>query len=268
MLKHRLLTAVVLLPILLVIIWYLPMPWFSIFVGIVMAWAGWEWSGLLLLPQKEWRFVYTALVVAALVVAYFLPINWVLVVGFIAWLWAALAVFSYAAGRAPAGMQTLFLKALMGLLALVPCWLAISVCRSLGGPFWLFFGLLLIWAMDTGAYFSGRFWGKHKMMVRVSPKKTWEGFCGGMVLTLLVAVIVSLFQHASGYRILLVCILAFVTGLFAVLGDFVESMLKRQADVKDSGTLLPGHGGILDRIDSITAALPVFALGSLLLLGG
>ena len=150
---------------------------------------------------------------------------------------------------------------------LVPCWLAIGVCRSLGGPFWLFFGLLLIWAMDTGAYFAGRFWGKHKMVVRVSPKKTWEGFCGGMVLTLLVAIVVSLFQHASGYRIGLICILAFVTALFAVLGDLFESLLKREAGVKDSGTLLPGHGGILDRIDSITAALPIFALGSLLLLG-
>lgn len=269
MLKKRILTAIVLVPILILVIWLLPMPWLSILIGLVIVWAAWEWSGLIGWQDKIWRMVYTAIVTIALVVTHYLPINWVLVFAFVAWIWASLAVISYAFGCRPLGLQYPILKALMGLLALVPCWLSVGFIReTIDGRLWLLFGLLLIWGgMDTGAYIAGRLWGKHKLVARVSPKKSWQGFWGGIILTLIIAVIVSLLLHESLRRLLMICILAVITGIFSMFGDLLESMLKRQANVKDSGSGLPGHGGILDRIDSVTAALPIFTLASLILLG-
>ena len=269
MLKRRLLTALILIPIVIVAIWYLPMPWFAWLVAVAVIAAAWEWSGLVGFPHNIGRTIYTLIIIAALVVTYYLPIHWVLAAAFFAWAWAAAAVVSYALGYSALGMQYSVLKGLMGILALVPCWLAINVIReSLGGPFWLFFGLMLVWATDTGGYIAGQLWGKHSLAKRVSPKKTWEGFAGGMVLTLVVAVVVSLIFHTTPYRIFLIAVLALVIALFAVLGDLLESLLKREVGIKDSGVLLPGHGGVLDRVDSVMAALPIFALGSLFLLGG
>ncbi len=269
MLKKRIITAVILIPLLILVILFLPMPWFSILIGAVIAWAGWEWSGLIGWKDSSWRTVYTAVVVVALIITYFLPINWVLAIAFFAWIWASVGMLNYAMGRSSLGLQYPILKALMGLLALVPCWLAVGVIReTIGGPVWLLIGLLLIWGgMDTGAYIAGRLWGRRQLAPRVSPNKTWEGFLGGIILTLILAIIVSLLLQEAPHRFLMICILAVITGIFSVLGDLVESMLKRQVGMKDSGSGLPGHGGILDRIDSVTAALPVFALLSLILLG-
>ena len=123
----------------------------------------------------------------------------------------------------------------------------------------------MTWAADTGAYFVGRAWGKHLLAERVSPKKTWEGFCGGLVLALIVGVAGSYLLPIDFAQRILIWVLALVAALFSVLGDLLESLLKRQSGVKDSGWLLPGHGGILDRIDSMLPAVTVFVLGMLLL---
>lgn len=268
MLKYRLLTALILIPLIIISIWYLPMPWFALLIAVAVIAASWEWSALVGFQSHVGRGFYTLIIVAALVITYYLPIHWVLFAALVAWLWAAAAVISYALGGSAVGMQYPFLKGIMGLFALVPCWLAINVVReTLGGPFWLFFGLMLVWATDTGGYVAGRLWGKRPLARRVSPNKTWEGFIGGIVLTLIIAVVVSLIFNTSPYEIFLICVLAFIVALFAVLGDLLESLLKREVGLKDSGVLLPGHGGVLDRVDSLMAALPIFALGSLLLGG-
>ncbi|OGO93479.1 MAG: phosphatidate cytidylyltransferase [Coxiella sp. RIFCSPHIGHO2_12_FULL_44_14] len=268
MLKDRLLTAFILIILMALAIAFLPMPWFALLVGLVMLGAAWEWSSLAGFRSQKGRSIYVLIVTLALVIAYYLPIHWVLGIALAAWIWAAVAIVHYSLGRSALGLQYPFLKAFMGVLVLVPCWLAINVVReTVGGPFWLFFGFMLIWATDTGAYIAGRAWGKHALTVRVSPKKTWEGLGGGILLTLLVAVVVSASFRDSFEQMAWVSLLALVTALFAVLGDLLESLLKRQAGIKDSGGLLPGHGGILDRIDSTTAALPIFALGSLWLGG-
>jgi phosphatidate cytidylyltransferase len=186
-------------------------------------------------------------------------------VALLAWLWAFAAVVCYQLGKKPLGFQHPWVVAIMGVLALAPCWLAISVLREdIGGPVWLLFALVIVWAMDTGAYFAGKLWGKRKLIPQVSPNKTWEGFYGGIVLVFVIAFIVCLAFRVPFYRFMTICILSVVTALFAVVGDLFESMLKRQVGVKDSGSGLPGHGGILDRMDSIIAALPIFTLGSLL----
>src|SRR5690554_893390 len=153
----------------------------------------------------------------------------------------------------------------MGLLVLLAGWVGFNVLRDTCCV-WLFYVLLLVWGADIGAYFSGRAWGRRKLAPAVSPGKSWEGVMGGMAVTLLLALLFAIWQGlgvAGGLG--LVGVTAVVT-LTSVLGDLLESMLKRFRGIKDSSNLLPGHGGVLDRIDSLTAAVPLFALLSLLLL--
>jgi phosphatidate cytidylyltransferase len=128
------------------------------------------------------------------------------------------------------------------------------------GPGYVILLFLLIWGADTGAYFAGRAFGKHKLAARVSPGKTWEGVFGGMLLALTVALGATQWLEPAGQLVPFLVLVA-VTVAISVLGDLAESLFKRIADVKDSGGLLPGHGGVLDRIDSLTAAAPVFTLG-------
>ncbi|AAO90884.1 phosphatidate cytidylyltransferase [Coxiella burnetii] len=268
MLKYRVLTALILFFFVLLAIWFLPMPWFAILIGAIMIWAAWEWSALAGIKNKYWRGFYVILLGITLFAAYYLPIFWVLIASVILWLWAAVAIFCYAIYIAPLGFQYPAVKLIVGFFALISCWLAINALREdIGGPGWLLFGLMLVWSMDTGAYAAGRLWGKHTLIARVSPKKTWEGLGGGIILSLLIAVIGGILFHLPFSQLSLVILLALITVFFAVIGDLFESMLKRQAGVKDSGRLLPGHGGILDRVDSLIVALPIFTLGSLLISG-
>jgi phosphatidate cytidylyltransferase len=131
---------------------------------------------------------------------------------------------------------------------------------------YVMFALCLIWAADSGAYFIGKYFGKHKLAVKISPKKTVEGLLGGILFAFVTALIFALIAKVPFNKWLYWSGLVLITVLFSVLGDLFESMLKRRANVKDSGSLVPGHGGVLDRIDSLTAALPVFTLGLLLFL--
>ena len=151
--------------------------------------------------------------------------------------------------------------ALAGYLLLVPSWAAVVHLQDAGAlgldGFWaLLFVLLWVWAADTGAYFAGRAFGRHKLAPSVSPGKTIEGLVGGAALALLVAALVA-WKGPVSADIAPLLLVALVTVIASVLGDLFESMIKRQSGIKDSGTILPGHGGMLDRIDSVTAALPV-----------
>ena len=255
----------VLIPIVLLAIGFLPMPWFAVLVGIVIAWAAWEWAALAGIINNYSRGLYVLLIAAALLAAYYLSVFWILVASLVVWIWITASILCYASGFAPLGFQYSMIKIVVGFFTLVPCWLAITALREdIGGPGWLLFSFVVVWMMDTGAYVTGRWWGKHTLITRVSPKKTWEGLWGGIISALLMAIVVGLiFQRPFG-RVFLFCLLTLITAVFAIVGDLFESMLKRQAGVKDSGQLLPGHGGILDRIDSVVAALPVFVLCSLL----
>ena len=255
----------VLIPIVLLAIGFLQMPWFAVLVGIVISWAAWEWATLVGIMNNYSRGLYVLLIAAALWAAYYLSVFWILVASLVVWIWIATAIFCYAFGFAPLGFQYLIIKIVVGFFTLVPCWLAITALRDdIGGPRWLLFGFMVVWAMDTGAYIAGRWWGKHILITRVSPKKTWEGLWGGIISVLLMTIVVGLIFRFPFDRVFLFCLLTLITAIFAIVGDLFESMLKRQAGVKDSGNLLPGHGGILDRIDSVVAALPVFVVCSLI----
>jgi phosphatidate cytidylyltransferase len=154
--------------------------------------------------------------------------------------------------------------ALSGVLALVPAWLALVLLRVrlADGAQWVLFALLLVWLADIGAFFCGRRFGRVLLAPRVSPAKTWEGVLGGVLLSAVCALAGAAWFHLPLLPFLLLCLAA--VG-FSVVGDLTESLLKRYAGVKDSGTVFPGHGGVMDRIDSITAAAPVLFVGLMLL---
>jgi phosphatidate cytidylyltransferase len=149
-----------------------------------------------------------------------------------------------------------------GILALVPAGVALMQLRfdAARGAELTLFAVLLIVAADLGAFFAGRAFGRIKLAPRVSPGKTWEGVFGGLLLTLAVGALGALWFDIPVLRMLPVCL---AVAAYSVVGDLTESMLKRHSGIKDSGSLFPGHGGMLDRIDSICAGAPVLVLGLL-----
>ena len=158
------------------------------------------------------------------------------------------------------------LLGLIGLLILIPAWLSLVYLKrsSEGEWHWLLMLLFIIWTADSGAYFIGRRWGKHKIADRVSPGKSWEGTLAGFISGLIIAMIyVVVSGQGIKDSIIFICVVS-ITVIFSIIGDLMESVFKRSAGLKDSGQLLPGHGGVLDRIDSLTAAGPVFLYGLLI----
>ncbi|MBC7657234.1 MAG: phosphatidate cytidylyltransferase, partial [Frankiaceae bacterium] len=150
-----------------------------------------------------------------------------------------------------------------GSLSVIPAWAALCWLHMTGanGPDWALYALLIVWLADTGAYFVGVRFGKHKLAPRISPGKSWEGFAGGLLATTLLAVGALPVLGLAWNLLPSLLLLTLVATLFSVAGDLFESLLKRHAGAKDSSHLIPGHGGVLDRLDSLLAALPIFAVG-------
>lgn len=264
MLKYRLLTAVIGLPIFILAVWFLPAIGLALLTALIIAVAAWEWSQFLDFERFASRCIYTAVVVAAIGLAFFIPIIYWFIAAFLIQLWSIAALLSYAKKGRLLGFSYSTVKAVTGVLLLVAFWLAINVLRStLSGPLLLLVGFVLVWAVDVGAYFAGRALGKHYLAPSISPKKTWEGLIGGFILSLMVGAIFAWVQSMPWREGLLFCVLVLLVAVFSVIGDLFESLLKRQVDIKDSGRIFPGHGGMLDRFDSAIAALPIFALGLL-----
>lgn len=266
-LKQRILTAVVLVPVVIWCIFFAPgATAFSAFAGTIVTVAAWEWTAMMGWKSTAARAAYAGFVLALLIALLLLPLPadvpaWLYGGALLFWLLAHRLVRAYPEKTALwANGPVLFL---VGLILLVPAWLGLTSLHG-QGAWWLMYLFLLVWGADTGAYFAGRAFGRRKLAPAVSPGKTLEGFAGGLVLTMALALGVALWQGFTGQRLLAFLALSFITVLASVLGDLFESMVKRRAGIKDSGTIFPGHGGALDRIDSLTAAAPVFALGFLL----
>lgn len=263
MLKERILTALILLPI---VLWCVfgadgSIP-FMAFAGALVLVGAWEWTALMRVSNPVGRSAFVLLVAAGVVAASLpeaaalrLPLFG-LATGF--WLVALRMVTGYPES-ARYWAKGLFLLP-MGLILLVPAWTGLVDLHK-ASPWWLMYLFALVWGADTGAYFAGRAFGKRKLAPAVSPGKTIEGMVGGLLFTMAVMVAVGLYRELPALRFAAFAGLSLLTVLASVLGDLLESMVKRQAGVKDSGTIFPGHGGALDRIDSLTAAAPVFALG-------
>lgn len=269
MLKQRVITAVILTIVFLAALFGLSPTYFPVFIGIVVLIGAWEWANLSSCGAIWQRLLYVVFIGAILLIVcgsvgmcsaeqgLNLPVvKSLLIVACVWWALALLLVQGYPSSAILWGHP--LLRLLMGVLVLVPTWLALSYVRFQPQGAWLVVMIAaIVAAADTGGYFTGRKFGKRKLAQAVSPGKTLEGFAGGLVSNLILGGFIA---YLSGSNIYLLLAIIVPTSLFSVLGDLLESMVKRHAGVKDSGVILPGHGGILDRVDSITAAAPVFAL--------
>lgn len=265
MLLQRVLTAAVLLPLAVLAIWFLPSSVLALLFGALAVLGAYEWAALSRYAGRA-RINYCVAVAAlALLVVFALPeAAQVALWGLSAIWWCVALVWivryprGFSAGRPSRG-----LRAAIGLLVLVSTVSALAVLHARDhGPWWVLATFVLVWGADIGAYFSGRAFGRHKLAPRVSPGKTWEGLAGGFAAAMIGAAIMALFVFPAGERPWFVWMsLCALLALVSVVGDLSESLLKRHVGLKDSGGLLPGHGGVLDRVDSVLAVAPLMALG-------
>jgi phosphatidate cytidylyltransferase len=270
MLLQRTLTALLLAPLVILVILLLPTWLFAPVVALACLAGLWEWTRLSGLRNRRVRgaLLGVALVVFGLLWWLRATLWWpALLIAGVAW-WALACVWlkHFAFAAAPT-TENRNLKLAGGALVLFPAFVGLLTIHASEpyGHWWTLLTLLIVWAADIGAYFSGRFLGKRKLAPNISPGKTWAGVYGAVVAGALVAVLGGWLLDASGVRLVGLGVLAVLTVAASVVGDLIESLMKRHAQVKDSGRMFPGHGGLLDRMDSVFAAVPVFALGKLLL---
>jgi phosphatidate cytidylyltransferase len=275
MLKQRVITALIMAGLFLAAIWFLNTAALAVLFGLLVLAGGWEWSRLAGWESALARTVFVA-ILASLLAGLYLHcqlggeptrerVQPILGLACLWWSFALLWVKSYPGSAAL--WSNRFMRSIIGLLILAPAWTAAIYLLSYPrGGLLLVVMVLIVVSADIGAYFSGKRFGRHKMAPDVSPAKTWEGFWGGQACAALVGVLLWWFLPAQGAHISLLAALAIVltTAMASVLGDLSVSMVKRESGAKDSGSLLPGHGGMLDRLDSLCGAAPVFTLGLLL----
>ncbi len=268
MLKQRLLTAAVLIPLVLWAVWGWPLQAIALLYAVVTLLAAWEWSGFFhnnRLPARLAWLVGLALTLLA-GWAWFrsggamLP---VLVFGALWWLVALAWVLRYSSRSDPAGELSDALLVGVGWCVFWPAWMGLLWLQggTAHGGFWITFLFVLVWGADTGAYFAGRALGRRKLAPLVSPGKSWEGVAGGLIAATVSGLLLLALFRVPAPGLLPLVVLILLTVAVSVVGDLFESMLKRRRGIKDSGNMLPGHGGILDRIDSLTAAAPLLAMG-------
>lgn len=275
MLIQRIITALVLLPIVLAALFLLEPDGFAVFAGVVVALAAWEWARLAGLHRQVSRVLYALVVVAIVATISLAPeiSRSFLLYAALAW-WVASLFLVISFPSSSAFWSSTGVRIIIGIYILVPFWVAIVFMRSADivvypglSPLWLiFYTLFIVFAADTGAYFAGKTLGKSKLAPKVSPGKSWAGFWGGLISACLFALAACVQLDVPLSLYVQLVILTAITSVFSVVGDLTESMFKRQAGIKDSSQLLPGHGGVMDRIDSLVAAFPVMT--SLLLIFG
>ncbi|MET0656195.1 MAG: phosphatidate cytidylyltransferase [Pseudoxanthomonas sp.] len=287
MTRTRIIAALVMAPVAIAAILFLPTQWLSAAVALVFLLGLWEWFRLAEIDDTLSR---TVLLIANLMLMVLLLwasrtgsglspalFQIVTLVGVVWWfvslLW--LRFFNFASDHETYGRV---FKLAAGTLAVIPAWCALCLIHSdnfqtpadsadnLHGHLWLLTALVIVWAADTGAYFvgrhfGGRLFGHRKLAPRISPNKTLEGLLGGLVFGVGAGLLFASFAGLTVAQAPAFVLVAILSVLFSVAGDLFESLLKRHVGAKDSGNLIPGHGGILDRIDGVLAALPIFALG-------
>jgi len=265
MLLPRLLTALVLLPMVLALAWFAPLPALFLAFCVIGLLGAYEWSALLGLKTAAARGAYTLASALMLALAWWLRAywQWLAAIEVLWWLFALYLISGFPENlqRHPPGA---LLLGLLGPLLWTPAVLSLVMLRAMpqGGER-LIFLLALIWAADVGAYLAGRNLGRVKLAPRVSPGKTREGAIGGLLVSLLWAIAAGayVFMPNTLPELLKVVGLSLAVAALSIVGDLGISMFKRLSGIKDSGKLLPGHGGILDRVDSLLAAAPAMALG-------
>ncbi|MBL4830133.1 MAG: phosphatidate cytidylyltransferase [Aliivibrio sp.] len=274
--KQRIITALILAPLVMAGIFFLPIQVFFIILVAVTLVGFWEWTQFVKAQSRIIALLPSVIALGASMI--WLPFDavnlalitephqYMLTIGVIWWLIASLLAMSYPVS-AKLWQESRVLRHLFGWLSLIPFFWSIVLLRAQVGIDDQYYGAklvllvcLLVWSADSGAYFAGKSLGKRKMAPSVSPNKTVEGLIGGIVTAMIIGWgAVALFDiHFDSIATMIGIFM--VTVIISVLGDLVESMFKRSSNIKDSGTIIPGHGGILDRIDSLIAAFPIFAL--------
>lgn len=268
MLKQRFLTALVLVPLVILAIFKLANPYFALVMGLVVMLGAWEWSNFIPLKKLPARLGMVAMTAILVYLLYTkgtdasrqgvigLSVAWWVLCFYL------LAVFPFAETH---WMKKTLARSVIGIVVLLGTFTGMVLLHKLYGPQYILYLMILIWTADSGAYFAGRRFGKRKLNAQVSPGKSWEGVWGAMAMTLLVTLIASYGLGIGARFPLPFIVLSIIVVIVSIVGDLAESMFKRMVDIKDSGQLLPGHGGILDRIDSLTSAAPVFVAGLMLL---
>jgi phosphatidate cytidylyltransferase len=270
MLLKRAITALVLAPLVILLILLSSTGVVALVAAAAFLAALWEWMQLSGLKNSAWRCAMLVVATVAFALLWWVrdtaltPLS--LAAGVAWWLVACLWLRHFAFAAAPT-RENLALKLLAAAFVVFPAWVAlVRIHGSLPhGHWWTLLALVIVWVADIGAYFSGRTFGKRKLAPQISPGKTWAGAYGAMVAGVVAALIGGWLLDVQGIRLVALALLAAITVAVSIVGDLLESLMKRHAQVKDSGTIIPGHGGLMDRLDSVFAALPVFATGMLLL---
>ena len=262
MLFQRVITALVLAPLAIGLLFFTESELFALGLMPMILVGASEWCRLAGVQSAVFKTIYVLLIGLLMLVCY----QWPLVIGPLLlltpiwWLLVAWVVTGYPKNQ-PRWLLSKSAMLLAGPLLLVVSWYAFVVMRGRPDGQWLILLLFgLVWGADSGAYFAGRLWGRVKLMPAVSPGKSWEGVVGGSVAALLIAAIAAVAMDQSGAELVYLVVVGMVTAWVSVVGDLAESLFKRRAGVKDSGKLLPGHGGVLDRIDGLVVAAPFFSI--------
>ena len=268
--RARVGTALLLMPLVLGITIYGTHGLFAGLCAVIVLAGIWEWAGLAAPQKRRWK-AFVLLLTALLLLVCYCNINSVMtlfIVGLsLAW-WGVALLLIVRQQDGKKFSPGLMLQTGIGIIVLLPAWVALVALHAapdMQGPVLVTCLFILIWSADTAAYYVGQRWGRNKLASQVSPGKTWEGLYGALGCGLLVATVYPLLLQMTLYKFILFLLVCLITIAMSVVGDLTESMIKRSGGVKDSGGWLPGHGGALDRIDSLTAAAPVFFTGVLLL---
>ena len=254
MLKERVITALIAVAALLLVLFALPQAAAQFVVAALILAGAWEWSSFLGAPSNALRAIYVIFIAVLMALATWVAPDvegLVFRVALVWWVCALVWTLFY-----PTPIPGL-VRWLAGALVLLPLYEALIVLY-LASPVILLGALLIVWAADTGAFVAGKLFGRVKLAPKISPGKTWEGVIGGL---LTVAVLATAAAWLADVRIAVLVPFCLAVACASIVGDLTVSMFKRTAGLKDSGSLFPGHGGVLDRVDSVAAAAPLFALG-------
>jgi phosphatidate cytidylyltransferase len=268
MLKQRLMTAAILIPLVVLAILKLPTVVLQYCIAAVVLLAAWEWFAIVGIRSVLQRSVsFIALIIAAVCANFYLSPDLIVLIGAAVWFLATLLVVCFAHISLPDAVAKVFSDKYFGffiaVIVLIPFLFTSTLLHqsSLLGPQQLLYVMVTVWLADSGGYFAGKRWGKQPLAKMISPNKTWQGVYGALVLVAVWAVIGFMLGINGQLPLSTWIVLTMITTVLSIVGDLFESLFKRSHQVKDSGNLLPGHGGILDRIDSLLAAVPAFVAG-------
>lgn len=260
MLKERTIAAAILIPLALVAIFLLSANVFCLVTGIILLVAAWEWANIAGFVSQPLRILYSVITALLLFLSSKAAgYGFFLGVGFTWWIIAIMFILTYPDSKQ--AWQPKIIKMIIGWMVLIPAWQALIFIREHDQGSVLLLSLFcIIWIADISAYFFGKWFGRHKLVPKISPGKTWQGAIAAIIVVAICSSVTAKILGYSLLHLLGISLFSVITVAFSIMGDLLESMFKRERGLKDSGNLIPGHGGVLDRIDSLTAAAPVFAL--------